>query len=250
MTNQQAYVKTDIVDGIGYLEFFNPKANSLPSKQLDEISSSIDLLSKDGSCKVIVVQSGGASAFCAGASFDELKSISSKGEGEKFFSGFSKVILSLKNADKLVVARVHGKVVGGGVGLVAACDYAIGNEQASFKLSELDIGLGPFVIGPAVERKVGTSAFAHMSIDCDWRSAQWAKDNGLLAGIADAPDALNRQVEELAKKLASYSPQAMYNLKRTIWDGTENWQSVLKEKARISGELVLTQHVQKFLKSS
>lgn len=191
--------------------------------------------------KVIVLQSAGEKAFCAGASFDELISISSLEQGKIFFSGFASVINAIRLAPKFVIARVQGKAVGGGVGIAAAADYTFAHESASAKLSELAVGIGPFVVGPAVERKIGTSAFSQMTINAsEWHSASWAREKGLYASLHPDPGALDKAVNDLATKLASSNPEAMRMLKKIMWEGTENWDSLLLQRAEMSGKLVLS----------
>lgn len=221
--------------------FEHPASNSLPGELLSAIAASIDQAGKDSNCAVIVLKSGGDRAFCAGASFDELIAIGNKEQGLEFFSGFSKVILAIRRCPKFVVCSVQGKAVGGGVGIAAAADYAIATKHAAVKLSELAIGIGPFVVGPAVERKVGLSAFQTLAIDATkWFSAKWALDHGLYAELHETVEALDADVERLSSQLAKSSPAAMAQLKKAAWSGTEHWETLLPHRAAISGELVLS----------
>lgn len=229
-------------EGIGTIAFEHPASNSLPGKLLGEIADCIDAAGNDKSCKVIVLRSGGDRAFCAGASFDELIAIQSKEQGLDFFSGFSKVILAIRRSPKFVICRVQGKAVGGGVGIAAAADYTIATTHASVKLSELAIGIGPFVVGPAVERKVGLSAFQTLAIDAtSWYSAQWSLNQGLYSQVVKTVSELDTAINQLASTLAKSSPQAMAALKEAAWSGTEHWEQLLPERAAISGELVLSE---------
>ena len=192
---------------------------------------------------VIVLRSEGEKAFCAGASFDELVSISSFDEGRAFFSGFALVINAIRKAPKFVVARVQGKAVGGGVGIASAADYTLATSGADVKLSELAVGIGPFVVGPAVERKVGTSAFAQLAINAtEWKSASWAREKGLYADVYEDIHALDKAVDALAAKLATSNPQAMKQLKHIFWQNTDHWDSLLMERAEMSGTLVLSNY--------
>ena len=221
--------------------FEHPASNSLPGELLSAIAACIDQAGKDSNCAVIVLKSGGDRAFCAGASFDELIAIGNKEQGLEFFSGFSKVILAIRRCPKFVVCSVQGKAVGGGVGIAAAADYAVATKHAAVKLSELAIGIGPFVVGPAVERKVGLSAFQTLAIDATkWFSAKWALDHGLYAELHETVEALDADVERLASQLAKSSPAAMAQLKKAAWSGTEHWETLLPHRAAISGELVLS----------
>lgn len=243
-------VSTTINNGIATVEFFHPQSNSLPGALLMSLASEIEKVGQDKAAKVIVLKSSGEKAFCAGASFDELIAIVDLETGKKFFSGFAAVINAMRKAPKFVIARVQGKAVGGGVGLAAAADYTLATEAASAKLSELNVGIGPFVVGPAVERKIGTSAFAQMSISAgDWMSAQWAREKGLYAGIYPTIADLDKAVDELAGKLAKSSPEAMAQLKKVFWEGTENWDKLLIERAEMSGRLVLSDFTKKFIEN-
>ena len=222
------------------MEFGHPKSNSLPGAVLTQLARAITAAGHDPACRVIVLRGEGTRAFCAGASFDELQAVADPEGGKTFFSGFARVILAMIRAPQFIVARVHGKAAGGGVGLIAAADYAIATADASVKLSELAIGIGPFVVGPVIERKIGLGAFSALAVDADWRSARWAADHGLYAAVVDDGPALDRAVAERAAWIAAANPEAVRELKRTFWEGTEAWDAVLAERAAISGRLVLT----------
>lgn len=238
----EAFVVSEIKNGIGYITFFHPQSNSMPGTQLRNLAAEVEKLGKDVNAKVIVLQSEGEKAFCAGASFDELIAIKDLETGLKFFSGFAAVINAMRKAPKFVIARVQGKAVGGGVGIASAADYTFATKDASVKLSELAIGIGPFVVGPAVERKVGTSAFCQLTINAtEWQSAQWAKEKGLYAELFDNAAEMDKGIEVLATKLATSNPEAMLMLKKVTWQGTENWDELLIERAGMSGKLVLSE---------
>lgn len=237
-----AFVKSDIVNGIGTITFFHPQSNSMPGVQLMNLAKEVEKLGKDDNVKVIVLKSEGEKAFCAGASFDELISIKDIDTGLKFFSGFASVINAMRKAPKFVIARVQGKAVGGGVGIASAADYTFATDAASIKLSELAVGIGPFVVGPAVERKVGTSAFCQLTINAtEWQSAQWAKEKGLYAELFSDVTEMDKSIETLTAKLATSNPEAMSMLKKIMWEGTENWDQLLIERAGMSGTLVLSE---------
>lgn len=236
-------IQTSNNNGIATITFFHPQSNSLPGVLLRGLASAITNAGNDADVNVIVLRSGGEKAFCAGASFDELMSINSFDEGRQFFSGFAMVINAIRKAPKFVIARVQGKAVGGGVGLASAADYTLAHESASVKLSELAVGIGPFVVGPAVERKVGTAAFTALSINATvWQSASWAREKGLYADVFNSIEELDKAVEELAAKLAASSPEAMAALKQVFWKGTDHWDSLLVERAEMSGTLVLSEY--------
>ncbi len=241
MQHPEGYVRSEIEHGIATIEFFHPASNSLPGAILSDLAKTINDIGIDDRVKVIILKSAGEKAFCAGASFDELVAISNKEEGHKFFSGFANVINAMRKSHKLIIGRIHGKAVGGGVGLAAAVDYAIATEEASVKLSELAVGIGPFVVGPAVERKIGLSCFSQLAIDAtEWRSAEWAKKHGLYAEIHNTTAEMDEAISSLAQRLAQSSPDAMYQLKKIFWQGTEHWDTLLADRASVSGRLVLS----------
>ncbi len=235
-------MSTHIEHGINTIEFFHPQSNSLPGKILEELAREIHFAGTHEETKVIILRSGGEKTFCSGASFDELASIKNEKEGLKFFSGFANVINAMRKCPKFIIGRIQGKCVGGGVGLAAAVDYALATGKAEIKLSELAVGIGPFVVGPAVERKIGTGAFCALAIDATaWRSTDWAKRKGLFAEVHESIDGMDEAVYRLANTLAHSNPTAMAEMKKIFWRGTENWDELLKERAAISGKLVLSQ---------
>jgi methylglutaconyl-CoA hydratase len=242
-THENGFVSTEITtNGIGLMTFGHPMSNSLPGHILQTLADTITTLASDERTKVLVLQSQGSKAFCAGASFDELISIQDLETGLAFFSGFAKVINACRKAPKLIIGRVQGKAVGGGVGLASATDYCFASTKADIKLSELAVGIGPFVVGPAVERKIGLSAMSELAINAtEWRSAQWAKEKGLYTEVFEDEANLDAAIEALSAKLANSNPEAMKELKQIFWQGTENWDNLLLERAAISGRLVLSE---------
>lgn len=241
MQHAEGYVRSEIDHGIATIEFFHPSSNSLPGAILNDLAKTINDIGIDDRVKVIILRSAGDKAFCAGASFDELVAISNEAEGKKFFSGFANVINAMRKCHKLIIGRVHGKAVGGGVGIIAATDYAIAMDSAAVKLSELAVGIGPFVVGPAVERKVGVSCFSQLAIDAtEWRSGEWAKKHGLYAELHSHVEELDDAVKSLADRLSHSSPEAMWELKKVFWQGTDHWDTLLADRAAISGRLVLS----------
>ena len=235
------YVDVETHKGITTIEFFHPQSNSLPRRLLEELANEIHTAGTDQETRVIVLRSGGEKAFCAGASFDELTQIADEKKGFAFFSGFADVINAMRKCPKLIIGRIHGKCVGGGVGLAAAVDYAIAVEGADIKLSELAVGIGPFVVGPAVERKIGCSAFSQLAIDAAmWRNSDWARRKGLFAEVHPNVDGMDESISRLATQLSHSSPEAMTELKKIFWKGTEDWDDLLCRRAEISGRLVLS----------
>ena len=246
----EAYVKAeDIKEGISEISFFHPAHNSLPSDLLSQLASIITETGQRDDIKVIILKSFGNRTFCAGASFNELISIEDFPTGKRFFMGFANVINACRKCPKLIIGRVQGKAVGGGVGLAAAVDYCLATQYASIKLSELAVGIGPFVVGPAVERKLGLSAFSQLAINATaFRSAQWAKDKGLYAEVFDKTEDLDQAVLDLAEQLASHNPEAASQIKRICWEGAGDWDELLEERAEISGKLVLSDYTKAALK--
>ena len=229
-------------DGVATVRFNHPKGNSLPAALLARLADEIRRLGTLDDVHVVVLRSSDAGPFCAGASFDELKAIRDSAAGKEFFMGFARVILAMTRCPKLIITRVHGKTVGGGVGLVAASDYAMAIETASLRLSELAVGIGPFVVGPAIERKIGLGGFSAMAIDTDWRSARWAEEFGLYSRVFDSVNALDSALDLFARKLARTNPDAMAKMKAVFWQGTEHWEELLEARAEMSGTLVTSEY--------
>jgi methylglutaconyl-CoA hydratase len=228
-------------NGIATITFGHPLSNSLPSKILQKLAETIEIMGQDAAAKVMILQSTGDKAFCAGASFDELISIKDLETGNRFFSGFANVINACRKCPKFIIGRVHGRAVGGGVGIASAVDYCLATKNADIKLSELTIGIGPFVVGPAVERKIGLSAMSELTINAtEWRSADWAKRKGLYVELFDDNHALDKEINRLANQLSKSNPEAMSMLKSIFWQGTEHWDKLLSERAGMSGKLVLS----------
>lgn len=245
---KDGYVKVEKEHGITTIEFYHPQSNSLPGKILESLAQTIHSEGLNAETKVIILRSAGEKVFCSGASFDELQSIKTEAEGLAFFSGFAKVINAMRKAPQFIIARIQGKCIGGGVGLAAAADYAIAAEGADIKLSELAVGIGPFVVGPAVERKIGLTPFSHLTIDASmWRSSDWAKRKGLYAELHPEVDGMEESIERLAFTLSHSNPEAMHELKKIFWKGTENWDELLKERAAISGRLILSEYSKSFI---
>lgn len=242
-------ITVEIKNNIGTIEFYHPKGNSLPGDLLRELAIKIEEVGANANAHVIVLKSRGEGAFCAGASFDELMAIENYEEGKHFFMGFALVLNAMRTCPKLIIVRVHGKTVGGGVGVAAAGDYTFAHESASVKLSELALGIGPFVVGPAVQRKVGPSAFGTLSIDAsNWYESSWAREKGLYAKVLETVEALDESVDELAHKLSNSSPEAMKELKTVLWKSTDHWDSLLEQRAEISGRLVLSDYTKNFIR--
>jgi len=247
---QQSYVQYQVNNNIGTITFYSPQHNSLPSAILQQLTETIVQLNNNPNCKVIVLQSEGNKTFCAGASFDELLQIETKEQGLAFFSGFANVINAMRCCKKIIIGRIQGKAIGGGVGLAASCDYTMATQAAAIKLSELAVGIGPFVVGPAVERKIGTSAAFELAIDAtQFRTAEWAKQKGLYAAVFESTEKLDEAIATLATTLANSSMAAMTAIKKAFWQGTENWNELLAERAAISGSLVISNETKTFLKA-
>jgi methylglutaconyl-CoA hydratase len=236
-------------NGVVSISFYHPAQNSLPAALLDELTNKITQAGSDPQTRVIILKSEGGRTFCAGASFDELLQINDKQAGAEFFSGFARVINACRKSPKIIIARIQGKAVGGGVGLAAAADYCLATEAASIKLSELAIGIGPFVISPAVIRKIGLPAFSLLTIRAvDFQTALWAKEKGLFNEVYTDIASMDTALDALANKLASYHPKALNGLKKILWEGTADWDELLNQRAAISGELVLSEFTQQALR--
>ena len=246
MSNGSLY--THIQNNVATVEFGHPASNSFPSELLSRLTADLNELSNNNDVHVIVLKSEQEKAFCAGASFNELVEVSTFKEGKQFFLGFANVINAMRNCSKIIIGRVQGKAVGGGVGLAAACDYCLATEQASIKLSEFTIGIGPFVIEPAVRRKIGLAALSELTINAtNWQSAYWAKEKGLYSKVFETIKELDLEVEILANNLSKYNIEALKEMKKAFWKGTDNWTSLLDDKAEISGRLVLSDFTKKAL---
>ncbi|MFK5958833.1 MAG: enoyl-CoA hydratase/isomerase family protein [Lutibacter sp.] len=246
MSNGSLY--THIQNKIATIEFSHPASNSFPSELLSRLTASLNELSCNNDVHVIILKSEGEKTFCAGASLNELVAISNIKEGKQFFLGFANVINAMRNCSKLIIGRIQGKAIGGGIGLAAACDYCFATEQASIKLSELTIGIGPFVIEPVVTRKIGLAALSELTLDAtSWQNAYWAKGKGLYAKVFETIKELDLEVDILANKLSRYNIEALKEMKIILWEGTQNWDILLDERAEISGRLVLSEFTKKAL---
>ena len=245
----KAYVTNNIQNNIATIEFFHPEKNSLPSDLLKKLAETITEAGNNAEVKVIILKSGEDRTFCAGASFQELISINDAATGKVFFSGFANVINAMRKCPKFIIGRIQGKTVGGGVGIAAATDYCMATQFASIKLSELNVGIGPFVVAPAIERKIGVSAMSQIAIDANtFYDANWAKEKGLYAHVFESLEELDSEVQKLAENLCTYNPEAMQEMKKVFWRGTENWDELLAERAAISGRLILSDFTKETLK--
>lgn len=239
---------TKIENGIATVEFGHPASNSFVSELLDRLAKEFAKLAANDEVSIVILKSEGDRAFCAGASFDELVAISNLEEGKQFFSGFANVINAMRNCPKPIIGRVQGKTVGGGVGLAAACDYVHATVEAAIKLSEISIGIGPFVIAPAVERKMGKAALAELSLyPTEWKNAYWAKEKGLYAKVYDSISEMDKELDIHLQKLATYNPEALSQMKKVLWEGTEHWGKLLLERAEASGKLALSPNTKQAL---
>lgn len=245
----EAYVTQKVNNGIATIEFFHPAQNSLPGDILSQLAHTITEAGNNEEIKVVILKSGGDRTFCAGASFNELININDAQTGKIFFSGFANVINAMRKCPKFIIGRIQGKTVGGGVGLAAATDYCMATKFAGIKLSELNVGIGPFVVGPAVERKLGASGFSQIAIDANsFYDAEWAKQKGLYNHVFDSLEELDMAVHKFAENLCNYNPEAMKEMKKVFWSGTEDWDKLLTERAVISGRLVLSDFTKETLK--
>lgn len=250
----EGYVTSETINRVAHIEFFHPSQNSLPGVLLKKLTESIDEAASNDEVLLVLIKSGGDRSFCAGASFTELSSIDNAASGKSFFMGFANVVNAIRKCPKIVLGRIHGKAVGGGVGIAAACDYALASKYASVRLSELAVGIGPFIIGPAVERKIGLSAYSQMALNAtEWQTAEWAKAKGLFTEAFDSVKQLDEYIEYFTQILVKSNPEALKALKQVFWSGTEHWDTLLEERAQMSGNLVLSefskQAISSFLKT-
>ncbi len=247
---QLGTVASSIENGIAFIEFFHPAHNSMPGTQLARLTEAIHTAGENEEVKVIVLKSAGDRTFCAGASFDELASITDFETGKRFFLGFANVINAMRKCPKFILGRIQGKAIGGGVGLAAATDYCFATEDSAIKLSELAVGIGPFVVGPAVERKMGTSAFMQLAINAaEWQSAAWAKEKGLYNEVFPTIEQLDAHILQLAERLSTANPEAMQQLKKVCWQNATHWDTLLAERAAMSGQLVLSDFTKKAIEA-
>ncbi len=245
---EQGSLYTHVENNIATIEFYHPAGNSLPTDLLNRLVKSFNELSDDNKVNVIILKSEKERTFCSGASLDELLSINNPTDGVAFFSGFGKLVNAMRKCKKPIIGRIQGKAVGGGVGIVSACDYAMATEEASIKLSEISIGIGPFVVEPAIRRKIGVAAVGELSLNpAMWQNAYWAKEKGLYARVFDNTKDMDKEIQILSEQLASYSPEAVQHLKRVLWEETDNWDTLLSERANICGNLVLSETTKKAL---
>ena len=248
-SNPNGSIITTIENKIAILEFGHPASNSFPADLLHRLTKELNSLSDNPHVLVIIIRSRGTGVFCAGASFDELLAVANLEEATTFFSGFANVLNAMRDCSKIIVGRIHGKAVGGGVGIAAACDYTFASNESAIKLSELAIGIGPFVIEPALSRKIGKGAVSEMTLAAhEWKTAAWANQKGLYAKVFETTTELDTEITAFANKLASYNPEALFEMKKVLWEGTENWETLLYERARISGKLVLSDFSKNALK--
>lgn len=249
MNTTDPYVKQEIKNGVATIEFFHPAHNSLPGDILAKLAKTVTQAGENEDIKVIILKSGGNRTFCAGASFNELITINDAETGKIFFSGFANVINAMRKCPKFIIGRIQGKAVGGGVGVASATDYCMATKYAAIKLSELNVGIGPFVVGPAVERKLGTNGFSQIAIDANtFYEAEWAKQKGLYNQVYNSLEELDSEVQKFAENLCNYNPEAMKEMKKVFWSGTEDWDNLLAERAAISGRLVLSDFTKETLK--
>lgn len=243
----QGTIQTHIENKVATLTFFHPASNSLPIDLLNKLIVNINNLGENNQVLVILLKSEGEKTFCAGASFDELLTIKNKEDGKQFFSGFANLINAIRKCPKLIIGRSQGKAVGGGVGILAATDYCFATEAADIKLTELSIGLGPFVIAPAIERKIGISALSELTLDGHWKTAYWAQKKGLFTKVFENKRDMDEAIDTLTQKLASYNPEALKEMKKVLWENTDHWENLLIERAALSGTLALSDFTKKSL---
>lgn len=246
--SRKGSIQTTIENKIATIEFEHPASNSLTQELLHRVASELTILSTNPAISVVILKSSGTGVFCAGASFDELLAVSNLDQATKFFSGFAHLLNAMRTCSKVIIGRVHGKAVGGGLGIIAACDYVFATMDSSIKLSELSIGIGPFVIEPALSRKMGKAATAALTLASnEWKDSEWAKSSGLFTKVFAGQVTLDKELVQFSTKLATYNPEAVSEIKKILWEGTENWETLLYERAAISGKLALSEYTKQAL---
>jgi methylglutaconyl-CoA hydratase len=234
-----AFVISEIKNSISIITFGTPKSNSLPGEILEKLAQTILDEGSKNEVKAILLKSDGDKSFCAGASFDELLEIEELEKSKIFFGGFAKVLNAMRNCGKLVIVRVQGKTTGGGVGIACAADYCFATEEAAMALTELNLGIGPFVIGPFVERKVGKSAYSAMSIDADFRSADWCEKHDVYHSVSENIEIMDVEINAFMEKLSTRSSDALALIKKVSWEGTEHFEQLMPERILMSASLIL-----------
>lgn len=236
----QGSVTTEIRTGFARIVFSHPAHNSMPSQLLSDLVRQIEEAGHNDEIGAVLLRSEGEGTFCAGANLDELLSIKEEETGKDFFMGFANVILAMRRCPKPIIVAVQGKAIGGGVGIAAAADYCLGCRASQVKLSELAIAIGPFVILPALIRKMGVAAAGQLSLDTEWHTAAWGRDNGLFQRVYAGPEELFREARILAERVGKFNPNASARLKQSLWEDTDHWPALLAERAATTGRLVMS----------
>lgn len=245
----EAFVTTIVENHIAKITFGTPKSNSLPGEILEKLASTLLEEGAKNEVKAILLQSAGEKAFCAGASFDELLEINDLETSKIFFGGFAKVLNSMRNCKKIVVVRVQGKTTGGGVGIACGADYCFATQEAALALTEINLGIGPFVIGPYVERKIGKSQFTAMAIDAEFRSALWAKEHSIYHSVSESIEEMDLQLSDFLNKLSTRSDEALSLIKKVSWEGTEHFDQLSPERIVMSASLILEKSAKERIES-
>ncbi len=235
----QPFVTSEIRNSISEITFGTPKSNSLPGEILEKLAQTILIEGKKEEVKAILLKSEGEKVFCAGASFDELLEIDELEASKKFFGGFAKVLNAMRSCGKIVVVRVQGKTTGGGVGIACGADYCFATKNAALALTEINLGIGPFVIGPYVERKIGKSQFSAMAIDADFRSAEWAEQHNIYHSVSETIAEMELKLGIFLDKLSARSDEALALIKKVSWEGTEHFEELMPERIHMSASLIL-----------
>lgn len=233
------FVRAELKNSVAEITFGTSKSNSLPGAILEKLAKTILEEGGKKEVKAILLKSEGEKAFCAGASFDELLEIAELETSKKFFGGFAKVLNAMRNCGKIVVVRVQGKTTGGGVGIACGADYCFATKHSALALTELNLGIGPFVIGPYVERKIGKSQFAAMAIDADFRSATWAEQHNIYHSVSDSIQEMDEKLDEFLLTLAGRSADALALIKKVSWEGTDHFYDLMPARIHMSASLIL-----------
>jgi len=190
--------------------------NAFDETLIDELTRALAALDADDSVRAVILLGAGRS-FCAGADLDWMKRAAKYGHAENVAdaTALALMLATLAGLSKPTIARVHGSVFGGGVGLVAACDIAVAAHDATFSLSEAKLGLIPATIGPYVVEAIGARQARRFFLTAERFTAAEAFRIGLVHDIVPA-DTLDARVNEILGALLLAGPQAQAAAKDLI----------------------------------
>ncbi len=191
--------------------------NAFDDSLIAAITTAFTELGTDPTVRVVILAGAGKS-FSAGADLGWMKRMASYGRDDNYADALAlaEMVHAIAACPKPVIARVHGAAFGGGVGLVAACDMAVGGPRASFCLSEVKLGLIPAAISPYVIEAIGTRAARRYFLTAERFDAAEALRLGLLHSLVDDEAALDTTISGLVDALLTGGPHALAAAKRLI----------------------------------